>query len=76
MSNVYDDIPGTYVELQASAENAAKAAQYNPIFEREVFGKKVLMFENVGRDKLDELGDVRTPDIADLFVAKVKGEAA
>lgn len=71
-----DTIPETYTELLASAEQAAKAAQLGPIFEREVFGKKVLTFEGVSRDQLAGLGEIRTPDIADLFVAKVKGEAA
>mgnify|MGYP006176692981 CR=1 FL=1 len=38
--------------------------------------KKILTFEGVGREQLKGLGDVRTPAIADLFVAKVKGAAA
>ena len=71
-----DVIPETYVELLATSENAEKAKQFNPIYEREVFGKKVLTFENVDRSSLDGLGELRTPDVADLFVAKVKGEAA
>jgi ABC-2 type transport system ATP-binding protein len=69
-------IPETYVELLATDDNAAQASEYRPIFEREVFGKKVLTFEGVSRDSLQGLGEIRTPDIADLFVAKVKGEAA
>ena len=71
-----EEIPKTYVELLATDDNASKASQYRPIFEREVFGKKVLTFEGVSRDSLQGLGEIRTPDIADLFVAKVKGEAA
>ena len=71
-----DDLPNTYVELLATAEGADRARKYQPIFERDMFGKKVLTFEGVGRDRLEEFGETRTPDIADLFVAKVKGEAA
>lgn len=71
-----EDIPGQYVELMTTSENAAKAESHNPIYTREVFGKKVLTFEGVSRESLEGLGDVRTPDIADLFVAKVKGAAA
>ncbi len=71
-----DDLPGHYVELLASGANAEEARQLNPIYEREVFGKKVLMFEGVSRDRLQGMGEVRTPDVADLFVAKVKGAAA
>ena len=70
------DLPERYVELLASGENAEEARQLNPIYEREVFGKKVLMFEGVSRDRLQSMGEVRTPGVADLFVAKVKGEAA
>ena len=76
LDTAMDDIPGDYVELLATPENAAHAAKFNPIFEKEVFGQKVLTFENVSRDQLAGLGEMRTPDIADLFVAKVKGEAA
>jgi len=71
-----DAIPESYVELLASTENADKARQYKPIYERDVFGKKVLTFEGVDRSSISALGEVRTPDIADLFVAKVKGVAA
>ena len=71
-----DSIPDTFVELLASTENAAKAERFQPIFKREVFGQRVLTFEGVDRGELESLGEVRTPDIADLFVAKVKGEAA
>lgn len=71
-----DTLPDRYVELMAAGEAAEKARQMNPIFEREVFGKQVLTFEGVNRSELESLGELRTPDIADLFVAKVKGAAA
>lgn len=71
-----DALPERYVELLANGENADQARKLNPIFERDVFGKKVLTFEGISREKLTGLGELRTPDIADLFVAKVKGAAA
>ncbi|MEX2125051.1 MAG: ABC transporter ATP-binding protein [Woeseia sp.] len=71
-----DALPERYVELMTSGENAERARRLNPIFERDVFGKKVLTFEGIGRDQLLGLGELRTPGIADLFVAKVKGAAA
>ena len=71
-----DALPDRYVELLASGENAERARKLNPIFERDVFGKKVLTFEGISRDELTGLGELRTPDIADLFVAKVKGATA
>lgn len=71
-----DALPERYVELMTSGENAERARRLNPIFERDVFGKKVLTFEGITRDQLHGLGELRTPGIADLFVAKVKGAAA
>jgi len=71
-----ETIPDTYIELLTSGDNATKARQLKPIYEREVFGKNVLTFEGVNRSDLEGLGELRTPDVADLFVAKVKGEAA
>lgn len=71
-----DALPQQYVELMTSGENAERARQFQPIFERDVFGKKVLTFEGVGREQLQGLGDLRTPAIADLFVAKIKGAPA
>jgi ABC-2 type transport system ATP-binding protein len=71
-----DALPDQYVELLASSENADRARKLNPIFERDLFGKKVLTFEGISRDELTGLGELRTPDVADLFVAKVKGATA
>ncbi|MBT8080640.1 MAG: ABC transporter ATP-binding protein [Gammaproteobacteria bacterium] len=71
-----ESLPEKYVELMTSGENAERARQLNPIFERDVFGKKVLTFEGISRDQLSGFGELRTPAIADLFVAKVKGAAA
>ncbi len=71
-----DALPEQYVELLASGENADHARKLNPIYERDVFGKKVLTFEGISREQLTGFGELRTPDIADLFVAKVKGATA
>jgi ABC-2 type transport system ATP-binding protein len=70
-----ESLPTQYSELMTSGEKADRARQLRPIYEREVFGKNVLTFEGVARESLREYGDVRTPDVADLFVAKVKGTA-
>jgi ABC-2 type transport system ATP-binding protein len=69
-------LPDTYVELMTSGENADKARQLGPIYERDVFGKKVLTFEGKNKEQLAEFGECHTPSVADLFVAKVKGAAA
>lgn len=71
-----ESLPEQYAELLASGEDAERARALKPIYERDVFGKKTFTFEGVAREKLQALGEVRTPDIADLFVAKIKGAAA
>jgi ABC-2 type transport system ATP-binding protein len=71
-----DAIADSYVELLTSGDNAATARQLGPMHERELFGKSVMTFENVERDKLKSLGELHTPSVADLFVAKIKGAAA
>jgi ABC-2 type transport system ATP-binding protein len=69
-------IPDSYAELLTSGEDAETARRLGPLHERDVFGKHVMTFENVARDKLVGLGEIHTPSVADLFVAKVKGAAA
>jgi ABC-2 type transport system ATP-binding protein len=69
-------LPDTFVELMASGEDAEKARQLGPIYERDVFGKKVMTFEGKDKEQLSRYGECHTPSVADLFVAKVKGAAA
>ena len=68
-----DSLGDDYVELLTSGDNALKAKGLGPIAEHEIFGKSVLLFEGVSRENLEGLGELRTPSVADLFVAKVKG---
>ena len=65
-----------YAELMTSGDNADQARSIGPIAERDVFGKKIMLFEKPDRERLQMLGELNTPSVADLFVAKVKGAAA
>jgi ABC-2 type transport system ATP-binding protein len=76
LDSAMDELPQTYVELQTSGTKAEEARRLRPLHERDSFGKKVMTFEGVPREQLKAFGDVRTPAVADLFVAKVKGAAA
>ena len=71
-----DTLADNYVELLTSGEQADTARGLGPIAERDIFGKSVMLFEQPDRQRLAELGDLHTPSVADLFVAKVKGAAA
>jgi ABC-2 type transport system ATP-binding protein len=53
-----------------AADGAAAAAR------RQVFGRSVMLFDGADRQQLAALGDVRTPGIADLFVAVMGDKAA
>ena len=68
-----DALADQYVEVMSSGEEATKARGLGPIAENEMFGKSVFIFEGVSRENLGGLGELRTPSVADLFVAKVKG---
>jgi ABC-2 type transport system ATP-binding protein len=76
LSTSVEDLGARYVQLTASAEQARRARQLQPFHEREVFGRVVLLFEGRSPQELQEFGDIRTPSIADLFVAKMQGDAA
>ncbi|HEY4210054.1 MAG TPA: ABC transporter ATP-binding protein [Steroidobacteraceae bacterium] len=65
-----------FVQLTVGPEGAAKARELKPFYEREVFGRVVMIFESRSAAELRSLGELRTPSIADLFVAKVQGAAA
>jgi ABC-2 type transport system ATP-binding protein len=58
-----------YQEVMVHPEQVAAARALKPIHERQVFGRSVLIFDGCDRQQLSALGEVRTPSIADLFVA-------
>ena len=76
LDTTMESLADSYVELMTSGERADKARNMGPIAERDIFGKSVMLFERPDRDRLGELGDLHTPSVADLFVAKIKGAAA
>ena len=65
-----------YTELMANPDTAERARHLAPLAERSVFGKSVFTFEGVPREQLAGLGELRTPGLADLFVAKLSRERA
>jgi ABC-2 type transport system ATP-binding protein len=64
-----EDFESRYLELMVLPEQLGAARALKPIHERQVLGRSLLLFDRVGRQELAALGDVRTPSIADLFVA-------
>jgi ABC-2 type transport system ATP-binding protein len=70
-----EEFESRYIEVKVHPENLAAARSLNPMQERQVFGRSVMLFENVDRSQLAAMGDVRRPSIADLFVAVMSNSA-
>ena len=71
-----EEFESRYMEVTVNPDQVAAARALQPMYERQVFGRSILMFDrginqNLDRQKLAAIGEVRTPSIADLFVAVV-----
>jgi len=72
-----DVVGERYVEVLVNADSTDAARALKPIDERALpFGKTVMLFDNVPAGQLAALGETRTPGLADLFVATMKGTYA
>ncbi len=76
LDGTMDQIAARFAELEAGPGELAAARALGPIHERQLFGKGVLLFDGVERERLAVLGEVRTPSVADLFVAVMGRESA
>jgi ABC-2 type transport system ATP-binding protein len=70
-----EEVESHYVEVVAHPEKAAAARALKPMHERQVLGRSIQLFDRVDRQQLAALGEVRTPSIADLFVAVIGNQA-
>jgi ABC-2 type transport system ATP-binding protein len=70
-----DEIESRYAEVTVNPERAAAARALKPMHERQMLGRSIFLFDRVDRLQLAALGDVRTPGIADLFVALLESGA-
>jgi ABC-2 type transport system ATP-binding protein len=73
LSSSVEDLGSRYQQLTLAAEQAPQARALKPFYEREVFGRVAMLFEGRSAAELGALGELRTPSIADLFVAKMQG---
>jgi len=64
-----EDFETRYAEVMVGPEQAAAARTLGPIYERQLFGRSLFIFDSVDRARLEPLGEVRTPSLSDLFVA-------
>jgi len=67
-----DSVKQKYVEVMVGKDQIESAKALNPIIERDVFGRKVFLFEGGDREALEALGEIHSPSVADIFVAKME----
>ncbi|HZZ31789.1 MAG TPA: ABC transporter ATP-binding protein [Phenylobacterium sp.] len=65
-----------YAEVMIGPDRIEAARALKPIQDRQVFGRHILLFDGADRTALAALGEVRTPSLADLFVAMMGGGEA
>jgi ABC-2 type transport system ATP-binding protein len=71
-----EEFEGRYAEVMVNPERVQAARALKPIHERAALGRSVLLFDHADRQQLAGLGEVRTPSIADLFVAIIGMDTA
>ena len=76
LSATMDEVGERFTEVMLPADKIDAAKALNPIDERQVFGKSIMLFDGVPRTQLATLGETRNVGIADLFVATMKGTYA
>ncbi|HEV8434005.1 MAG TPA: ABC transporter ATP-binding protein, partial [Thermoanaerobaculia bacterium] len=74
LRSTMEEFEARYAEVMVHPDRVAAARALRPIYERAVFGRSIFLFDGVERQQLAAVGDVRTPSIADLFVAVIGGQ--
>jgi ABC-2 type transport system ATP-binding protein len=69
LDSAVDQLPNRFVQLVTTPANLPAARALQPVHEREVFGRHVFVYDGRDAAELETLGELRTPSIADLFVA-------
>ncbi len=70
-----EEFESRYAEVVVHPDRLGAARELGAIHERQVFGRHLLLFDGADRHRLADLGDLRRPSIADLFVAVVGKQA-
>jgi ABC-2 type transport system ATP-binding protein len=71
-----DEVGERFTEVMVEPSFLAAASALRPLAQRNVFGKSIMLFDGVPRLQLATFGELRTPSVADLFVATMKGTYA
>jgi ABC-2 type transport system ATP-binding protein len=71
-----EDIANRFTAVTVAPDRLDIARAQKPFYERRILGKVVFYFEDADPEKLQAMGEMHTPSVADLFVAKLSGAAA
>jgi ABC-2 type transport system ATP-binding protein len=71
-----DNVAVRFAAVTVSPDKVAAARAEKPFYERHILGKSVLYFENPDSARLAAFGELHTPSVSDLFVAKLSGGVA
>lgn len=71
-----DEIPDRYIQVSIGPDQLDTARAAGPMYERQMMGQHVFLYGDVDRAQLEGLGELRVPSLTDLFIAKMKGDAA
>ena len=68
-----EEIATRYTAVTVTADHIDAARAEKPFYERRTLGKTILYFERPGSEALARFGEMHTPSVSDLFVAKLSG---
>jgi ABC-2 type transport system ATP-binding protein len=71
-----DEVGERFTEVMVVPEHREQALALKPLYERQVFGRSVFLFDGPPREQLAALGELHKPSVSDIFVATMKGAYA
>lgn len=72
LNTAMEDLAEMFTEVHCRSDMLEQARALGPISERPMLGGVAFIFENRVNTDLEQLGDLQTPSVADLFVAKMQ----
>jgi ABC-2 type transport system ATP-binding protein len=76
LSSSMEYLATRFAEVAVDPRQAGEVRMLSPIGERNVLGRTIMLFDGVARERLAGFGEVRTPSLADIFVALISRNTA
>ncbi len=70
-----ETLKNRYFQVMVSDDKVEDIRKMNPVSENRFFGKSVFLMENIDKATLEELGEVKSPSISDIFVVIMGGQS-